>query len=114
MNALLFALGSVSLSTAGQLLLASGSKRGVAASLVSLLWTPAIVAGLSCWIASTLLWIAALQRERLGVVYALTSLNYVLVPLGARFLLGERFSAPRAFGMGLIAVGVLLTMGGRE
>jgi len=108
------ALGSVLLSASGQLLLAAGSKEGASASMVALLLTPRVVGGLACWTASTLLWMAALQREQLAAVYALTSLNYILVPLGARLLLGERVGPARAVGMGLIAAGVLVSLAGSE
>jgi len=111
---LLLALGSVLLSASGQLLLAAGSKGAASASMVALLLTPRVVGGLACWTASTLLWMAALQRERLTAVYALTSLNYILVPLGARLLLGERVGPARAMGMSLIAAGVLVSLAGSE
>jgi uncharacterized membrane protein len=113
-RALLLALGSVLFSASGQLLLASGAKQGATASLAALLLSPRVTGGLVCWAASTLLWMAALQRLPLVAVYPLTSLNFVLVPLGARLLLGERVGAPRALGMALIVAGVLVSLAGRR
>jgi drug/metabolite transporter (DMT)-like permease len=112
LRALLLGLASVVLSAAGQLLLAAGSRQSTSRSLGALLFTPRVASGLACWTASTLLWMAALRRESLASIYALTSLNYVLVPLGAHLLLGERVGAQRIFGMGLIVAGVLFSLAG--
>ena len=113
MNALLLGLGSVLASAAGQLLLASGARAPGASGWGALLLSPRVIAGLVCWTASTLLWLAALQRERLSLVYALASLNYVLVPLGARVFLGERLGGTRVLGRAVIALGVGICLAGR-
>lgn len=113
-RALLLALGSLVASAAGQLLLASGARNSEGTPWLVLMFSPKIIAGIACWTLSTLLWIAALQRERLSLIYALASLNYVLVPLGARVLLGERFGGTRLVGMLLIVFGVALSLAGRS
>lgn len=122
MKAILLAFFSVLASAAGQLMLALGTKaaaeRGRAASgslglWVAVLTEPRVIFGIACWGASALLWMAALQRERLSAVYALASLNYVLVPLLARVVLGERIGGLRLIGMAVIVVGVGLCVAGR-
>jgi drug/metabolite transporter (DMT)-like permease len=124
---LALALTSVAASAAGQLLLAAGARapRGApgaagagpqaerAAAWLWLLLDHRVLGGLACWTASTLLWLLVLQRERLSFAYTLTSLNYVLVPLAARFVLGERLGGIRMVGMALIALGVGVTVAGR-
>lgn len=118
MSAMWLALGSVMASAAGQLFLSAGARapRPVASGLVgwiALLTDPRTVVGLICWAASAVLWMATLQRERLSHVYALASLNYVLVPLGARLVFGERLGGMRLAGMLVIVAGVGLCVAAR-
>jgi drug/metabolite transporter (DMT)-like permease len=72
-----------------------------------------IVAGLVAWAFSTVLWIVVLNRAPLTYVYMLGSLNYVAVPLLSRWLFTEPISRMQLLGMGIIVVGVFLSLYGR-
>jgi drug/metabolite transporter (DMT)-like permease len=52
--------------------------------------------------------LALLAREELSVAVPATALSYVVGTLGAKFLLGERVSPMRWFGVLLVCVGVAL------
>jgi undecaprenyl phosphate-alpha-L-ara4N flippase subunit ArnE len=121
MPTLRVAVLSVILSGVGQLLLRRGAMGAPVADLTltagrvwrDLLLSGWIAAGLLAWAASTLLWIVVLNRSPLAHVYVLTSLNYLVVPLVSRWLFDEPLSRLQVFGMGIIAVGVLVTLVGR-
>jgi drug/metabolite transporter (DMT)-like permease len=122
MTTLLYAVLSVIASGAGQLLLRRGA---MAAPILSpamaadpqtwaaLLLNGFIVAGLVAWAFSTVLWIVVLNRAPLTYVYMLGSLNYVAVPLLSRWLFTEPISRMQLLGMGIIVVGVFLSLYGR-
>jgi drug/metabolite transporter (DMT)-like permease len=67
-----------------------------------------IAIGLVLYALGTVLWIAALSREKLLLVYAFTGLTFVLVYLGGTLLLGEPFTPKAACGAGLILGGLYL------
>lgn len=52
--------------------------------------------------------LALLAREELSVAVPATALSYVVGTLGAKFLLGERVSPTRWFGVLLVCAGVVL------
>ena len=58
----------------------------------------------------TIAWIWVLQRAQLGRIYPIMALAFVLVPLGAHLFLGERFQPMYFFGVGLIVLGIALTV----
>jgi len=104
---------------AGQLLLRLGASttapvtaatmwdaRGWLALLVH--WPVAL--GIALWALSTLLWLVVLGHAKLSYAYPLGSLNYVLVPVAAAWLLGETLPGVRVLGMVCILVGVLLVV----
>jgi drug/metabolite transporter (DMT)-like permease len=59
---------------------------------------------------STIAWIAALRVLPLSQAYVFMSLAFVLVPLGAHFLLGEPLTLRIALGSLIVIAGVLLTV----
>jgi drug/metabolite transporter (DMT)-like permease len=69
---------------------------------------PAIGAGLALYAFGTALWIYALAKERLVVVYAFSALTFALVYLGGHLLLGESLSARGACGVALVLAGLYL------
>lgn len=122
MKALALILLSVIASGVGQLLLRSGARSVVTISLgnirnastwISLLSSWQIAAGLLAWGVSTLLWLIVLNRTELSYAYCLGSLNYVIIPLVSHWLFDEHLNGTRLLGMGIIFIGVLITIYGR-
>jgi undecaprenyl phosphate-alpha-L-ara4N flippase subunit ArnE len=119
MKTFLLILLSTTLSGAGQLLLGAGT-RGMppvtgAGVLVLRTWLALfgngqVIAGLVCWALSTALWLAVLTGAQLSFVYCIGSLNYIVVPLLARWLFRENLSGARMLGMLIIFLGVMVTL----
>lgn len=51
-------------------------------------------------------WLLALQRLELGYAFPFMALTFVLVPVSARFFLGEPLPAIQLLGLGLVVAGV--------
>jgi multidrug transporter EmrE-like cation transporter len=114
---LALALLAILLSTVGQLLLKAGTNAvgAFAFSLDNVLpvglrlaLEPRIVGGIGCYVVSLVLWIMALSRSDVSVVYPLVSIGFVLNAVFAWWLLGESLSAMRMLGIGVIILGVML------
>lgn len=90
---------------AGQLLFRAGAQNRVH---VSEFINFTIAGGLALYALGTVLWIYALARERLTVVYAFSALTFALVYLGGTLLLGESISARGAAGVALVLAGLYL------
>ena len=73
-----------------------------------------LLAGIALWTTSTLLWIYVLSGHELTFAYALYGLNYVLTPLAANVVFHETLKPVQVAGVALIALGVGLTVIGRE
>jgi len=67
-----------------------------------------IVAGLVAYALGTLLWIYALSKVRLTVVYPFTALTFVLVYLFGILILHEPATSKALVGVALILVGLFL------
>ena len=67
-----------------------------------------ILAGLSCYVVSVAVWIAALSRVDVSLAYPMLSLGYVVNALLAAWLFGEPLTLPRLLGIGIILVGVFV------
>ena len=98
----LFLLAAAVLAAVGQVLFKAGAHARVH-------WlefiNPAVIGGLGCYGLSTLLWIYALSKLPLRVVYPYTALTFVLVYIGAFLVFGEK---PGVRGI----AGVVLVLGG--
>lgn len=123
MKILALILLSVVLSGSGQLLLRSGAQSVPALTSTSILNPTAlmqlffnwqIATGLLAWVCSTVLWIVVLNRTALSFAYALGGLNYLIIPLLSSKLFDEQVSKLGFLGMGLIAIGVMLTLYARQ
>jgi undecaprenyl phosphate-alpha-L-ara4N flippase subunit ArnE len=64
--------------------------------------------GLGCYAAGTILWIYALSRAPLTVVFPFTALTFVLVYAAGVIVLGEPTSARQIAGMALVLAGLYL------
>ena len=67
-----------------------------------------IGAGILLYGVSMLIWIYSLSQQKLANVYAFTALTFVLVYVGAVFVIDERMSAPAGIGIVLILAGLYL------
>jgi multidrug transporter EmrE-like cation transporter len=118
-NALSFGLVSVAvlLGVAAQLLLKAGTNAvgRFAFSLdnalpvgLQLALEPRILAGTGCYALSLVLWVMALSRTEVSVMYPMVSIGFALNALLAWWLLGEALSVQRVAGIAVIMVGVVL------
>jgi drug/metabolite transporter (DMT)-like permease len=118
-NALSFGLVSVAvlLGVAAQLLLKAGTNAvgRFAFSLdnalpvgLQLALEPRILAGTGCYALSLVLWVMALSRTEVSVMYPMVSIGFALNALLAWWLLGEALSVQRIAGIAVIMVGVAL------
>ena len=100
------------LGAAAQLLLKVGSQAVETATLWSMAWSMAtsipLVAGLSLYGLSTVLFIYALRNEQLSLLYPLISLTYIWVTIISVALLGESLSIWKVSGVLFIVSGVSL------
>lgn len=69
--------------------------------------------GLASYGAGTLLWIIALSKVPLKVVYPFTVLTFVLVYAGATLVLGERLSMRGIVGMIIVLAGLAIIVSER-
>ena len=67
-----------------------------------------ILAGLTCYVLSVVVWILALSRVEVSVAYPMLSIGYVVNALAAWWLFGENLSGARLAGIGIILLGVWL------
>ncbi|TAN48749.1 MAG: 4-amino-4-deoxy-L-arabinose transferase [Betaproteobacteria bacterium] len=111
------ALAAVLLGTAAQLLLKAGTNAVGAFAMtlenalpvgLRLALEPHIVGGVVCYAVSLVLWILALSRSDVSVVYPMVSIGFALNALLAWWLLGEAVTPLRMLGIGVIIVGVYL------
>ena len=116
-TSLLLILAGVCLNAIAQLLLKAGTNKvGIFAFDASnalpvatkIAFEPYILAGVSAYVISLVIWILALSRVPVTVAYPMLSLGY-LVAAGAGWLwLGEGLTPQKLCGLGLILAGVLL------
>lgn len=69
---------------------------------------PAIVAGVSCYGISLIVWIMALSRVPVSVAYPMVSLGYLINAFAAWAWLDESLGAQKLLGIGFIILGVWL------
>jgi len=110
-------MAGVLLNAAAQLFLKTGTNRVGAfafdlASLgpagLKLATSPFVLAGLSCYVVSVVVWILALSRVQVSIAYPMLSIGYIVNALAAWALFGESLTAQKLVGIGFIVVGVVL------
>ena len=69
---------------------------------------PRILGGTGCYALSLVLWVMALSRTEVSVMYPMVSIGFALNALLAWWLLGEALSLQRIAGIAVIMVGVIL------
>ena len=112
----LLMLGVV-LNAAAQLFLKAGTNRigefaftldNVVPVGAKIVQNPAILAGVSCYAVSLVVWILGLSRVPVSIAYPMLSVGYVINALAAWWLFGESVTAQKLVGIGFIVVGVYL------
>ena len=113
----LLVLSGVVLNAAAQLLLkaattATGpialSWTGVASATPRLLSHYGSWGGIACYVVSVLIWILALSRAPVSVVYPLVSIGYIVNAVGAMLLFGESLQPAKLLGIAVIILGVFI------
>lgn len=106
------------INTAAQLLLKAGANRvsfvgfdhwrTLIGSTFQVAFNPFIMVGLSCYVASVVIWILVLSRVQVSVAYPLMSLAYVTTTIAAAILFHEPVTMTRMGGILVIILGVYL------
>jgi drug/metabolite transporter (DMT)-like permease len=103
------ALFSISLSAFAQLLMKIGMSSTLAEnSMFAVATNPYVAGGFAAYGIGAVLWLKVLSRVDLSLAYPLVSLAFVMVAVLSWLVLGERLSAGRIMGIGLIVIGVAL------
>ena len=111
MHPLILLLICIFIGAGGQILLKKGVT-GVSQNLplftqyLKMFASPPVIVGLLFYVGGSFLWLRVLQKVKVSYAYPLFSIVYVLVALGSRFILKERFSNLLWVGIGLICAGV--------
>jgi drug/metabolite transporter (DMT)-like permease len=97
----------------GQLLIKRGvmlakTKTNLILQYLKIFTTPEVIAGISLYIISSLVWVKLLQKVPLSYAYPMISIGYVVTLILAKLFLGESIPLIRWIGMILICTGVIL------
>ena len=117
LSSLGFILLSVTSGVVGQLALKAGVTRagataadavGPVSTLLTVFRSPLVWLGLALYGLGALAWILVLTRLDLSLAYPFLALNFVLIALASRLVLGEEIPMLRWGGIGVICLGILL------
>jgi multidrug transporter EmrE-like cation transporter len=107
-------LTSVAMSAVAQLLLklgvgrAQGAGDAAPASLLAMLTSPLVIAGLGLYGLGAILWLYVLARAPLSVAYPFVGAGFILTAMLGAAVLGEQVSIARWIGIALIVAGCTL------
>jgi drug/metabolite transporter (DMT)-like permease len=115
-NAWWLILISVTTGVAGQTVMKIGvsapgateATSNITSLVLLILRSPLVLLGLFLYGVGALAWIAVLSRLELSLAYPFLALNFVLITLSSRFLLGESVPSLRWLGILVIISGILL------
>lgn len=117
MSPIVMALGAVFCIACGQILFKMTAERILGKSLGEIItdWTTLMIFGTALFIyaGATVLWVLALRHLPLAQGYMLMTLSFILVPIAAVFIFGEKLSFSFLVGLVLIICGIFLTLGSR-
>ncbi len=105
---------SVTSGVSGQVFLKLGTEQsedaspGLVGLITSIVTTPYMLLGLFLYGCGALAWIAVLKRMDLSYAYPFLALNFVLIAIVSRFILGEEVPALRWLGIAVICSGIFL------
>ena len=116
----LMLLAVVLLTVYGQLVIKAGAiahaaeaSSGKLPYLVAMFTDVGVLSGLMAAVAASACWMLAIDRLDVAYAYPFMALSFVLVPVGATFLFGERLPPIQLLGIGLIIIGVIVNALGR-
>jgi multidrug transporter EmrE-like cation transporter len=81
---------------------------GAIATILHILFQPAVFGGLTIYLLGTICWMAAVAEKEISFLYPLTSVNYVFVVAISAVYFHEFISMRRGVGVALIVAGVIL------
>ena len=119
--AISFLFITIAFTVIGQLLvkkgmLEVGPSPGQMAALPGFFWrsftNPSVAAGLACAVAAALAWTAAISRTDLSFAYPFMALAIVLVLVLSGVFFGEKVSAGRWIGAGVVCLGLWIASRG--
>jgi drug/metabolite transporter (DMT)-like permease len=67
-----------------------------------------VIAGFALVFGGALFWLGVISRVNLSFAYPLLALNYVLILIPSRFLLGELITPTKLLGAVIVVVGVIV------
>lgn len=106
----LIMLLSMSIAVMGQILLKKGVNNTNLSpsvnSIFSVIFSPSILIGLSCYAVSAVLWLFVLKKFPLSVAYPSLSLTYIVVLFLSVILFDETLTPIKFLGVFFILVGV--------
>ena len=98
----------------GQLLFKTAAMQwkvdGLSMATVAGLFSPVMIAALVIYALATLLWVYVLRTAPLSSAYSIFALAFLIVPLLAWLVFGERLSANVLVGGGIIIVGIVVAV----
>lgn len=100
-------VSSIFLGALAQVLMKIGTSK-IQLNLFNIFTNSYIIAGLSFYAISAVLWIFAISKVQLSIAYPMVSLGYIIVFVLSYFILGETISLLRVFGLFTIITGVLI------
>ena len=115
--AFLLVLTGVLLNASAQVLLKAGVRHMGVISLqfpalvkagFALAVNPFILAGLSCYVISVVVWLLALSRTAVTIAYPMLSIGYIVTAFIGWLYLGEQMNMTRWAGIIVIIIGVFL------
>ncbi|MBD2124524.1 EamA family transporter [Trichocoleus sp. FACHB-262] len=108
-------LMSIVASVAGQFFLKAGALKlgkvnvdNVLGHILSILFTPELLAGLTCYAFGAIAYILLLTRVKLSIAAPSVALSYVFAVMLGYFLFRETIPISRVIGLSLIVSGVVL------
>jgi drug/metabolite transporter (DMT)-like permease len=78
-------------------------------SIMQILWSPFFWGGAVIYGAVTVAWVLLLREIGLARAYPITAATYVIVPIVAALIFGEKFGPIAGLGLIFIFVGIVLT-----
>jgi len=94
--------------SASEIQLALAQAQGPLRIATSVMSSPLVLAGLTCFGLSALVWLFVLSKIPLSTAYPFVALGIAITAASGRILLGEPISAVKALGILLIVSGVMV------
>lgn len=67
-----------------------------------------IIAGLTCYVVSVVIWMMVLSRLEVSIAYPMVSIGYVVTAIAAWHFFGENLTPMRIAGIAVIIMGVFM------